>query len=126
MVLNAANTEGTRLDWLKWLVAIVILLAGLVGNYYYSDVPMIYRSLAWLGVLIVAGFVASQTLLGKQVLGFFRDSRMELRKVSWPTRQETMQTTLLVAAMVIVLALVLWGLDGVLVSLIGWLTGQRG
>ena len=102
------------------------MLAGLVGNYYYSDVPMLYRSLAWLGVLAVAGFIASRTLPGRRVMVFFRDSRMELRKVVWPTRQETMQTTLVVAVMVIILALILWGLDGVLLWVVGWLTGQRG
>ncbi len=76
-------------------------------------------------MLAVSGLVASRTQKGKWVIEFFRDSRMELRKVVWPTREETMQTTLVVAAMVIVLALILWGMDGVLVWLIGWLTGQR-
>jgi preprotein translocase subunit SecE len=50
---------------------------------------------------------------------------MEMRKVVWPTREETMQTTLVVAGMVIILALLLWGMDSLLVWLIGWLTGQR-
>jgi preprotein translocase subunit SecE len=84
------------------------------------------RTLGWLAIVAVAGYVASKTNKGKWVLEFFRDSRMELRKVVWPTREETMQTTLVVAVMVIILALVLWGMDGVLVWLIGWLTGQRG
>ena len=97
----------------------------MVGNYYYSAVSMPLRTLAWLIVLAVAGFVASKTQKGKWVVDFFRESRTELRKVVWPTREETMQTTLIVAAMVIVLSLILWGMDGILVSLIGWLTGQR-
>jgi preprotein translocase subunit SecE len=59
------------------------------------------------------------------VVQFFGESRAELRKVVWPTREETMQTTLVVAVMVIVLSLVLWGMDGLLVWLIGWLTGQH-
>lgn len=126
MVLKAENQGESRLDWLKWLIAIVLLLAGLIGNYYYSQVSMPLRTLAWVAILVVAGFIASKTQKGKWVVEFFRDSRMELRKVIWPTREETMQTTLVVAAMVIILALILWGLDGVLVWLIGWLTGQRG
>jgi preprotein translocase subunit SecE len=84
------------------------------------------RTVAWLAILAVAGFVASKTQKGKWVVEFFRDSRSELRKVVWPTREETMQTTLVVAAMVVILALLLWGMDGVLVWMIGWLTGQRG
>lgn len=126
MVLKALNQESTGLDWLKWLVAVVLLLAGLIGNHYYSEVSMLVRTLIWLAVLAVAGLVASTTRKGKWVLDFFRDSRAELRKVVWPTREETMQTTMVVVAMVVVLALVLWGLDGLLVWAIGWLTGQRG
>jgi|SRR5579883_3459964 len=126
MVLKAENQGESRLDWLKWLVALALLLAGLIGNYYYSDISMPLRTVAWVAIVIVAGFVASRTQKGKWVVDFFRDSRMELRKVVWPTREETMQTTLVVAVMVIVLALILWGVDGVLVWLIGWLTGQRG
>lgn len=126
MVLKAENQEESRLDWLKWLIAIALLLAGLIGNHYYSEVSMPLRMLGWVLFLVAAGFVASRTQKGRWVIEFFRDSRMELRKVVWPTREETMQTTLVVAAMVIILALLLWGMDGVLVWLIGWLTGQRG
>lgn len=126
MVLKAENQEEGRLDWVKWLVALVLLLAGLIGNHYYSEVSMPLRVVGWLAIFGIAGFVAATTQKGKWVISFFRDSRMELRKVIWPTREETMQTTLVVAAMVVVLALILWGMDGVLVWLIGWLTGQRG
>ena len=50
MVLKAENQEETRLDWLKWVVALVLLLAGLVGNYYYSEVSMPLRMLGWLAI----------------------------------------------------------------------------
>ena len=126
MVLKAENQEEPRLDWLKWAIAIILLLAGLAGNYYYSEISMPLRMLAWLAVLAVAALIASTTQKGKWVVDFFRDSKAELRKVVWPTREETMQTTLVVGAMVVILALLLWGMDGVLVWLIGWLTGQRG
>jgi preprotein translocase subunit SecE len=126
MVLKAESQGEARLDWFKWIVALILLLAGLFGNHYYSEVSMPLRTVAWLAILAVAGFVASKTQKGKWVVEFFRDSRSELRKVVWPTREETMQTTLVVAAMVVILALLLWGMDGVLVWMIGWLTGQRG
>jgi preprotein translocase subunit SecE len=126
MVLKAEGQDEFRLDWLKWLIAGALLLAAFVGNHYYSAVYMPFRVLGWLVILALAGFVAAKTQKGRWVVEFFRDSRMELRKVVWPTRQETMQTTLVVAVMVIVLALILWGMDGILVWLIGWLTGQRG
>ena len=126
MVLKAENQEEGQLDWLKWLIAVALLLAGLVGNHYYSEVSMPIRTIAWMAVLAIACFVASKTQKGRWVVEFFRDSRMELRKVVWPTREETVQTTMVVAVMVIILALILWGMDGILVWLIGWLTGQRG
>lgn len=126
MILKADNQDDSRLDWLKWLVALALLLAGLIGNYYYSEISMPIRMMAWLVILAAAGFVASKTQKGKWVVDFARDSRAELRKVVWPTREETMQTTLVVGAMVVVLALLLWGMDGILVWIIGWLTGQIG
>jgi preprotein translocase subunit SecE len=126
MVLKQENQEESRLDWMKWSLAVILLLAGLVGNHYYSEVSMPVRTLIWLSILAVAAFVAAKTQQGARVVEFFRDSRMELRKVVWPTREETMQTTLVVAVMVVILALILWGMDGILVWLIGWLTGQRG
>lgn len=126
MVLKAENQEETRLDWLKWLVTFVLILAALFGNHYYSQISMPIRTAVWVAVLVVAGFVASKTKKGQWVIEFARESRAELRKVVWPTREETVQTTMVVAAMVIILALILWGMDGILVWLIGWLTGQRG
>lgn len=114
------------LDWLKWLVSFILVLAGLIGNHYYSEVSMPLRTLGWLALLAMAAGVASRTEKGRWVVEFIGESRAELRKVIWPTREETMQTTMVVGVMVVVLALILWGMDGILVSLIGWLTGQRG
>jgi preprotein translocase subunit SecE len=125
MMLKGENQEEPRLDWLKWLLVTTLLLAGMVGNHYYSEVSMPIRTLIWLAIVAIAGFVASKTSKGKWVVEFIRDSRMELRKVVWPTRAETWLTTRVVALMVVVLAVILWGMDGALVWLIGWLTGQR-
>jgi preprotein translocase subunit SecE len=127
MVVSRIETPNeTKLDWLKWLIVIVLIVAGLVANYYYSQQPWPLRLLGWLFLLGVAGGIAALTRQGKQVINFARESRMELRKVVWPTRQETVQTTLVIGAVVIILALVLWFIDGVLVWAVGWLTGQRG
>lgn len=120
------ETETSRLDWLKWTIAIVLFIAGIVLNYYYNSQPWPLRLLGWIVLLAVIVAITIQTRQGKQVMEFARESRIELKKVFWPTRQETMQTTLLVGAMVIVLALALWAIDSGLVWIIGWLTGQRG
>lgn len=126
VLIKPETPVESRLDWAKWAISLILVLAGLAGNHYYSEVSMPLRTVGWVVLLSVAAFVASRTQKGKWVVEFFRDSRMELRKVVWPTREETMQTTLVVAAMVIILALLLWGMDGILVWAIGWLTGQRG
>jgi preprotein translocase subunit SecE len=118
--------QSKGLDWLKWLIIGVLFVAGLVANYYYTTQPWPLRLLGWLFLLAVIVGIASQTRQGQAAITFARESKMEMRKVVWPTRQETMQITLIVAVVVVVLALVLWGVDGVLVWLIGLLTGQRG
>ena len=102
------------------------MIAGLWANYHYSEIDWALRLAGWivLGCFIFA--IASQTALGRQIWTFAKDARGELRKVFWPTRQETVQTTLIVVGMVILMALVLWGIDSVLLWLVGWLTGQRG
>ena len=126
MVLKTEAPENKSFDWIKWIAVAILIVTGIVSNYYYNYQPWPMRLLAGLVVLAVITAIISQTYLGKQAIVFIRESRMELRKVFWPTRQETIQTTLVVAAMVVVLALLLWGIDGVLMWLIGWLTGQRG
>jgi preprotein translocase subunit SecE len=126
MALKIDNQIETKLDWLKWLVIAVLTIMSLIANTYYSQQPWPLRFLAGLVIAAIVLGIMSQTKQGINAISFARESRMELRKVVWPTRQETMQTTLIIAAMVVVLALALWGIDGVLVSLIGWLTGQRG
>ena len=127
MTVKMIETEQkSSFDWLKWLVVFFLLIAGIIANYHYNSQPWPLRLLGWLFLLAIVITISLQTLQGKRALEFARESRMELRKVFWPTRQEVVQTTLVVAAMVIVLALVLWGVDSLLMWLIGWLTGQRG
>src|SRR5438093_8073883 len=100
--------RNTSYDRLKWLLVAILFVAGLVANYYYSAQPWSLRLLGWLFLLSIMVAIASQTHQGKVALSFARESRVELRKVFWPTRQEIVQTTLIVAAMVVILALVLW------------------
>jgi len=127
MAFKTDLQEGASgFDWLKWLVVFLLFIAGLVANYYYSAQPWPFRLLGWLLLLGIMTALVSLTRQGKVALNFVRESKIELRKVFWPTRQETMQTTLFVAAMVVILALILWAIDGSLMWAIGWLTGQRG
>lgn len=120
---SGADQMGT--DRLKWILTAGLVLAGMFANYFYSDVAWSFRVLGWLVLTGVVLALVYQTSQGKAAVAFLQESRIELRKVFWPTRQETLQVTLMVVAVVAVLALLLWGMDGVLVWLMGWLTGQR-
>ncbi len=94
-----------------------------VGNYLYGEMSVVVRA-AGVVVLIAAALgVAATTTKGKAAISFAKESRMEVRKVVLPTRQETMQTTLIVLAVSIVMALALWGIDGIMVRLVALATG---
>ncbi|MDR3430354.1 MAG: preprotein translocase subunit SecE [Rouxiella aceris] len=125
----SANTEaqgsGRGLEAVKWLVVAVLLVAAIVGNYYYRAASLPLRALAVVVVIAIAGAVALMTIKGKATVAFAREARTEVRKVIWPTRQETLHTTLIVAAVTAVMSLILWGLDGILVRLVSFITGLR-
>jgi preprotein translocase subunit SecE len=117
------NQSSGAFDTVKWLVVFVLLSALVAGNHYYDQVSVLYRALAAVGVVIVAGFIAATTDKGTRFLTYAKDSRTEVRKVVWPSRQEATQTTLIVLFATLVMALILWGLDGIIVRLVGFVTG---
>lgn len=116
--MNAkAENKDSRLDILKWSAAAILVAVAVVGNQYFSAEPLLYRVLGIVVLAAAASFVALQTAKGGAFFALVKEARTEIRKVVWPTRQETTQTTLIVVAVVLVMALLLWGLD----SLLGWL-----
>jgi preprotein translocase subunit SecE len=112
-----SETTANRLDSLKWLVVVALVAGGVVGNSYYADQSLLYRVLALIVLAAVAGWVASTTAKGGAFWNLVKGSRTEIRKVVWPTRQETTQTTVIVLVFVVIMALIMWALD----SLFGWL-----
>jgi preprotein translocase subunit SecE len=116
----SSEASQSRFDTLKWLVVVVLIGAGVYGNSYFASEPLLYRVLGLLALALVAALVALQTAQGSAFWTLARESRTEIRKVVWPTRQETTQTTMIVVAFVIVVALILWGLD----SIFGWLVSM--
>ncbi len=125
----SANTEaqGSRrsLEAIKWIAVAILLMVAIVGNYYYRDIKLPLRALAVVIIIATAGGIALMTAKGKTTVTFAREARTEVRKVIWPTRQETLHTTLIVAAVTAVMSLILWGLDGILVRLVSFITGLR-
>lgn len=114
------DTQAGGMNGLKWLVVLLLVVVGVAGNIYYDDQSLLYRVVGLLVLAIVAGFIALQTTQGAGFWKLAKESRAEVRKVVWPTRQESTQTTLIVVAVVLLTALILWGLD----SLIGWLVSM--
>lgn len=110
----------------KWAVVFLLIVMGALGYHQFSDQPLLVRSLGIFTIAALAIFVAFQTSKGKQLWQFGLASKAELRKVVWPTRQETMQTTLLVIAVVVVVGLILWGIDMALLKTVAWITGYGG
>ena len=117
---SKVEAEGGRFDSLKWLLVVLLVTAGVVGNVYFAGQSLLYRVIALLVLAALAVFVALQTVKGLEFWKLAKEARIEIRKVVWPTRQEATQTTLIVFAFVLLTALILWGLD----SLIGWLASR--
>ena len=108
-VRDPANT-------IKWAAAVALVLAAALVNPLLPDLGLALRALLMIVPGVAAIAVASRTLQGKGFIDMLQQSRVELRKVVWPTRQETTQTTMIVLVVVIVMSLLLWGMD----SLFGW------
>jgi len=111
------ETQVSKLDGLKWLVVVALVAVGVVGNSMFANESLLYRVLALVALAIVAGLIALQTAKGKAFFQLFKEAKNEIRKVVWPTRQETLQTTGIVVVAVLIIGLLLWGLD----SLLGWI-----
>lgn len=116
--------QAGKLDVLKWGCVLVLIAAAIVGFYYFGEQKIWIRIAGLLVVTGVAVAIALRTAHGQAVFAFAKEARTEVRKVVWPSPQETRQTTLIIAAFVVVMSLILWGVDAILVRLIGWITGQ--
>ena len=113
-------------DVVKQVFSIVFVIAGLAGFYYFSEYPLLYRVLSLVVIVLIAMGLMLTTQLGQGFWTFALESKQEVRKVVWPTRQETMRTTLMVFAMVLIVGVILWMLDMFLFWGVRLLTGQGG
>jgi preprotein translocase subunit SecE len=102
------------IDKAKLATAVVLVALGVWGYYWLADTALVLRILAVVAGLVAAGAVAWWSEPGKQFALFAGESVAEVKKVVWPTRKETMQTTAAVFAFVVVMALFLWMTDKVL------------
>lgn len=126
MNIKTGAQTTDKLDILKWLVVILLVASGIVSFYYFDEQSVLIRVVSLLVIAIIAAWVAAKTAKGKYTLSFIHESHIEVRRVVWPTRQETIQMTSVVLFMVVLLALVIWMLDGTLMWVVRFLTGHGG
>lgn len=114
------------MDKIKLSFAFLLLIAGIGGFYYLRDSAMVIRVIAVLSGFVLAAVTVWFTTQGKQFYAFSRESSEETRKVVWPSRKETVQTTGIVFAFVLVMAIFLWMVDAGLLLAVRYLMGQEG
>jgi preprotein translocase subunit SecE len=111
-------------DKIKLAVAALLVIAGIVGYYYLADSATIIRAGSVVVGLVAASAVAWMTAPGKQLFAFAQESVAETKKVVWPSRKETLQTTGLVFLFILLMAIFLWLVDATLLWLVKLLMGR--
>ena len=123
--MNAkAEIPSSRFDTLKLAAAVLLLAGSILAFYRFDDQLLVVRVLGLLAAAGISVFIAAQSSSGKNIISFISGAKAEVRKVVWPTRAETMQTTMAVLLMVLLVGIFLWLLDMVLLWGIQLLTGQ--
>lgn len=121
-LVNMNSTNQTKAtDVISWLAVGLVTIAAFFCTYYFSPSGPI-KTLIWLSWLVLTLVFAYFTTKGKQVYSFGQEAKTELLKVVWPTRQETIQTTTIVMAMVTITGFILWGVDSLMMWIIAKIT----
>jgi preprotein translocase subunit SecE len=119
------TTEGASAkDTALMALSILVLLAGIVAFYWYDDDALALRLAMVGGGVVVAAGLLWISWYGREFRQFAQAARVELRKVVWPSREDTVRTTVMVIIFAIVMGVFFWVLDMILTWLIRWLTGQ--
>ncbi len=115
---------ASPVDIVKYALALVLVAAGVVGFYWFGEWPVALRGLLVIGGLVAGTLVFLTSFKGVQTREFLAESRFELRKVVWPTRQEALRMTWVVMIVVVIIALLLAGFDTVIQWLVKLFLGQ--
>lgn len=125
-MVSIVDSQKKKFDSLLWVLVIALVALGIAAYYYFADQSLLLRVLGLIIVGVFATAIAFKTALGQQTWKLCLESVTEVRKMYWPTRQETVQTTFAVLAMVVVMGIILWSADFVLLRIVAWLTGLGG
>ena len=123
---QAGKESSSFLNNIKWLLVFAMIVFGVVANIHYSDISGAVRAAVGLVGFLLALSIYFSTYSGVKAWAFIKGAQAEMRKVTWPTRPETMQMTMIVIIVLIVTSLLLWCVDGLFLRLVGLLTGQGG
>ena len=123
--VKTQTAEPTGADTAKLIAAIILVIGGIVAFYVLKSRPEAWMSwVALFGGIVLGILVFAFSGSGRTFWAFFLESRVELRKVFWPTRQETFTTTLVVLVFVVIASTFFWLLDLMLASVTRFFTGQ--
>ncbi|QRN04851.1 preprotein translocase subunit SecE [Legionella sp. MW5194] len=118
---NSSNSRFTFKEAILWLGILSLTAGAFFVTYYYSySAPV--KIIIWIGWLVGCAILAFFTNKGQQVFEFANEAKVELQKVVWPSRQETVQTTSIVMIMVAVTGFILWGVDSAMMWVIAKIT----
>ena len=126
MNVQTETSESGVLDIIKLLIAAGLLVGGLYAYYYYIETSQPLRVLMVLGGLAFGIGVAMTSVQGRRLSAFVQGARIEIRKVVWPTKQETTQTAIAVFIFTLIMALFFWALDSILLYVTRSLVGTSG
>lgn len=122
---NNDQHGGSARDTALLTLAVAVLVGGLGAFYTVAvDFNPALKALVILGAMAAAAGIAYQTAMGRSLWGYIAGARIEMRKVVWPSKQESVQATLMIAVVVLIMALLLWGLDSLLLWGVQLLTGR--
>lgn len=121
-----AEAPSSALDTVKLGAALALLIGAVAAFYYFADMSKLVRVIGLVAAVGIAAVIALQTERGRHLTGFVREAQTEVRKVVWPTKQETVQTTLVVMVVVVIIAIFLWLLDMALGGIVSFAMGHKG
>lgn len=119
--MSQVDVQQSMGEKLRWWLAIAVVVAGIAVSIYYSDRLIgIFQALLVIGGLLVGGLIAATTEKGKNFFRFVKQANIERQKIVWPTKNETLQTTLVVIVLIIIFGLFLFLLDTIFSNLIDY------
>ena len=108
------QSASSPADIAKYVLAVLLVAAGIVAYYWFANLPGGVRALIPLAGIVAGAAVFALTARGRDTRNYLSESRFELRKVIWPTRQETIRATGVILAVVVLMSLLLGLIDFIL------------